>query len=149
MSKTPQPNVLAFQDVAQQNLVRRIYERLTNLETVTGSQSFGDGREAPAPPQAALDVTTNPNVKGMAFVRITNPEFLGTNQNRIAAPMRHWLQASPNQSFNTGVVDFPITHGTYLPVAELGSGTFYFRLRSTGDGKTFNDPVSSGKVVIP
>jgi hypothetical protein len=147
--KTPQPSVEAFKDADQQNIVRRIYERLDSVEKVTSLQSFSSGRKAPAPPQAALSVSVNSQVKGHAYVRITNPQYLGTNQNPIAAPIQHWIKASPSPSFNGGVVDFGITSQTYIDTSELGSGTFYFQLRSTTDGKTFNNPTSSGKVVIP
>ena len=129
--------------------MRRVHERLDNLEEVTNSQSISNGRTAPAPPTAALNVSVNPSVKGHAFIRVVNPEFLPSPSNPVAATIRHWIQASPNAAFNGNVTDFGVTHQTYIDTAELGSGTYYFRLRSTFDGKTFNNPVSSGKVVIP
>lgn len=148
--KTPQPTVEeAFQDPSQQNWARRVYERLDLLEESTNTQSFSSGRAAPAPPQATLAVNINPSVKGHAYIRITNPQYLGTNKNPIAAPIQHWIQASPNPGFNSGIIDFPKTSQTYIDTSELGSGTWYLQLRSTFDGKTFNNPVSSGKVVIP
>jgi hypothetical protein len=147
--KTPEPSVTAFSDANQQNVVRRVYERLNAVEQATNLQSFSSGRKAPAPPQATLNVTTNPKVSGHAYIRITNPQFLGSNRNLIGAPLQHWVQASPSQQFNSNVTDFPVTSQTYIDTSELGSGTYYFQLRSTFDGKTFNDPVTSGKVSIP
>jgi len=147
--KTPQPSVQAFQDADQQNVVKRIYERLDSIEEATSLQSFVSGRAAPAPPQAALTVSTNPTQPGHAYIRITNPQYLGTNKNRIATPIQHWLIASPSPGFNSGVIDFGKTSQTYIDTSELGSGIWYLQLRSTTDGKTFNNPVSSGKVVIP
>ena len=144
--KTPQPLVTAFSDPNQQNVVRRMGERLDGIEEAINLQSLSSGRKAPAPPQAQLNVTSNPNVPGHFFVRITNPEFLGTNRNRVTAPIRHLLQASPNVSFNANVTTFPVSHQTYFPVSELGKGTFHFQLTSTFDGKTFNAPVRSGPV---
>jgi hypothetical protein len=147
--KPPQPDVGAFSDHGQQNVVRRIYERLNLIEKATSLQSIVSGRAAPAPPQAVLSVTTNPKIAGHAFIRITNPQYLGTNKNRIATSIEHWLQASPTPSFNSGIIDFPKTSQTYIDTSELGSGVWYLQLRSTTDGKTFNNPVGSGKVVIP
>ena len=144
--KTPQPLVTAFSDPGQQNVVRRIGERLDGIESAINLQSLSSGRKSPAPPQAALNVTSNPNVPGVFAVRITNPEFLGTNRNPVAAPIRHLLQASPNASFNSNVTKFPVSHQTYFPISELGKGTFHFELTSTFDGKTFNSPVRSGPV---
>jgi hypothetical protein len=147
--KTPQPSLTAFSDANQQNVIRRVYERLDTVEAATGLQSFSSGRKAPAPPQATLSVTTNPKVAGHAYIRITNPQFLGANRNLIGTPLQHWVQASPNPQFTANVTDFPVTPQTYMDTSELGSGTFYFQLRSTSDGQTFNDPVTSGKVSIP
>lgn len=138
-----------FSDPGQQNYARRVYERLDNLERATNQQSFNEGSKAPAPPTAGLSVTTNPNVPGHVFVRVTNPEFLTSKRNPIAAPIRHWLQASPSAGFNGDVTDFGISHQTYWDISELGSGSFHFQLQSTHDGKTFNTPVRSGQVVIP
>jgi hypothetical protein len=147
--KTPEPPLEVFSDIGQQNVVRRIRERLDNLETVTQAQSAGPGRLAPAPPAAKLSVSVNQNVKGHAYIRVINPEFLIGKQNPTAAAIRHWLQASPMPQFNKGVTDFGISHQTYFDISELGSGTFYFRLRSTYDGQTFNGASQSGKVTIP
>lgn len=153
--KTPQPDVTAFADQAQQNILRRVYERLGALEEVTQSQSSGrqtagsSGRRSPAPPQAQLAVTTNPSVKGAAYVRITNPQFLGTKRNQVGSTPQHWVRASTSANFNQNITDFGVSPSTYLPVSELGSGTFYFEVRSSLDGKTFNNPVRSASVTIP
>jgi hypothetical protein len=148
--RTPEPPIEAFQDVAQQILVRRLMERLKNLELVTQSHSQGpSGRLAPAPPLAKLGVTVNTNIKGHVYVRILNPEFQGGRQNQAGSPIRHWLRASPSPQFKTGVVDFGISHQTYYDVSELGSGPCHFEVKSTFDGQTFNRPRRSGKVVIP
>jgi hypothetical protein len=140
---------LAFPDHAQQSFVRRIYERLNNLEAAANLQSFENGRKAPAPPKAILNVTVNPSAPGHAFIRIVNPEFQTSRGNPIAAPIRHWIRASPFPQFNKSVTDFGITHQTYIDTKELGSGTFHFEVRSSFDGKTFTGPVRSGQVVIP
>jgi len=148
--RTPEPTLEAFADPAQQSYVRRVSERLDNLEQVTQAQSVGSaGRQAPAPPKAGFGVTTNAGVKGHAYVRITNPEFLGGKQNQAGSAIRHHLQASTNPQFNGTVTDFPVSHQTYYDISELGSGTFYFRMSSSYDGKTFNTAQNSGKVVIP
>jgi hypothetical protein len=146
--KTPQPNVLAFAHPAQQNVIRRIYERISNLEEATNLQSFSGGRKAQAPAQATLAVRVNPRVAGHAYIRITNPQYLGTNRNRITSPLLHEVVASTSPGFNQNVIQFGVTAQTYIDTSELGSGTFYIRLRSTLDGKTFNNPVIS-KVTIP
>lgn len=147
--KTPQPPVEAFSDLAQQNLVRRVYERLDNLETVTQSQSFGaSGRLAPAPAKAGFSVTTNSAVKGHAYVRVINPEFLTGKQNQARVAIRHHLRASQTPGFTQGIVDFPVSHQTYYDISELGSGTWYLQLRSTTDGQTFNS-WQQQKVTIP
>jgi hypothetical protein len=145
----PHPDVAAFENPNERNVVRRLYERVANIETVTNLQSYTGGRKAPRPPLAKLGVSVNSGMPGHAYIRIVNPEFLGTNQNPIVAPIRHWLRASPNVQFNGNITDFGITHQTYFDISELGSGAFVFQLRSTFDGKTFNAPVSSGKIVIP
>lgn len=148
--RTPQPPIQSFPDKAQQAVVRRISERLDNLETVTQSQAADStGRIAPAPPQALLNASVNPSVKGHVYLRVLNPEFLGTKQNQAGSAIRHHLQACTTPGFKSGVVDFPVTHQTYFDISELGSGTFYFQHRSTYDGKTFNSFVLSPKVVIP
>lgn len=148
--KTPQPDLASsFPEPKQQASVRRITERLDNLETATNQQSFSNGQKAPAPPKVGLSVTTNPKVKGTASVRITLPQFLTSKNNPSGAPMLHWTQASPIANFGASVTNFPVGPHTYFPVLELGSGTFYFQTRSSFDGQTWNQPVQSGKVVIP
>jgi len=144
----PHPTVTAFKDPQQQNVARRIYERLDNLEAVTNLQSFSGGRKSPAPPASILNVTTTPGNKGFAYVRIAPAQTLGKGRNPIAAPIAHWVTASPNPQFNSKVTDFGVTNQTYIPTNELGSGTFYIKIRPTFDGKTFG-PSASSKVVIP
>jgi hypothetical protein len=148
--RTPQPPIESFADPEQQSVVRRMTERLDNLETVTQAQSWdATGRLAPAPAKAALNVSTNSKVKGHVYVRITNPEFLGGKENQAGAPIRHQVQASPSKTFNSNITDFGVTHQTYFDISELGSGTYYFQHRSTYDGKTFNNWSAPQKVVIP
>lgn len=144
--KPPQPTLLAFQDPKQKDLVRRLMERITNLESVTGTQSFSNGRKSPAPAQAGLSVSTKP---GTAIVRITLPQLMNPKQNAIGAPLLHWTQASTSPDFSSGVTDFGVGPHTFLSTNELGSGTFYFQVRSSIDGQTWNDPVRTSKVTIP
>ena len=121
-------------------------ERIENLETATNLQGFSGGRNAPAPPQAQLSVS--PAGAGLAAVQITNPEYLpGSSRNRMRAPIKHWLQASPYPNFRKSVIDFGISHQTHW-ILPLGSGTYYTKLYSTFDGVTFNNPIQQ-KVVIP
>lgn len=47
----------------------------------------------------------------------------------------------PYSNFSKQVTSFPISHQTYYPISELGTGTFHFELTSTFDGQTFNRPV--------
>src|ERR1039458_5556204 len=139
---TPQPQYqTAFPDSKQQNILRRVYERLTNLESVTNLQGFSDGRTSPAPPPSQLAVSVNAKVTGQAFARIVNPELLQSHGNPIVAPIYHWLRASPVANFSAQVTDFGVSSHTYWPIAELGSGTFHFELRSSFDKKTWNGPV--------
>lgn len=148
--KAPQPDVGAFSDQAQQNVVRRIYQRVSALENVTQSHSSSNGVRQSAPPaQAALNVNVSSSVKGHAFVRITNPEYLASNGNPAGSPITHWLRASPVADMSSTVTDFGVNPSTYYDISELGSGSFYFQLRSTTDGHTFNQPVNSGQVTIP
>ena len=142
---TPNPPIQSLPE-PHQTIIRRLLERVENLETVTNVQGFSSGRKAPAPPQAQLAVTSQAGSPGVAFVKITNPQYLTSGRNKMRAPIQHWLQASPFPNFSANVQDFGISNQTHWS-APVGSGKLYFRLYSTFDGVTFNNPIQQ-KVVI-
>ncbi len=130
-------------NIHTQDAFRKIVARLRLVENKVGITAItpGKGPGAPVPKPAGIQVVPVPNT-GRFQIFITNPEFSSPvpSGNEQRAPLYHQLSYSTDPNFRSGVVDVPPGPDTHRHVFGNPGQTMYFKLRSTQDGRTYNQP---------
>lgn len=122
---------------------RKIIARIKLLEDHTGLTAVTPGKgQSAAPPKAAGIQVLPAAGTGRFQVLITNPQFASPSElgNRQQTALYHQLSYSTDPNFRSNVVDVPPGPDTHRHVFGSPGQTMYFKLRSTVDGHTFNQP---------
>lgn len=125
-------------------------QRLSSLEEKVGGQAVDFNQHAPIapkPPRARLSVNARPTT-GRFVVTVTNPQFVSpaAQGNLSRVPIYHRLTYSTVSDFSSNVTALEPSHQTYFPVIDDPGVTLHFKLDSSFDGVTWNQPVLSGPV---
>ena len=150
--RQPRPNILRAAR-GNRELARGLEtydQRLSRLEQATSHSASSPTKQRPlasVPPSSRLKVTAQPGT-GRIQVAITLPQFLsprdGKQSNQIQAPIFHELSYATSPDFKQGLTVLPPTTATSFPINENPGSKFYFRIRSSFDGRTWGSYIRSG-----
>lgn len=133
--------------------LKKMQQRVDNLETKVGGGSVDFNKRAPVAPIAPRAKFFVQPVSGTFTVAITNPQDVtsrGTAKNNVQNPARtpilHRIAFSLTPEFDAdGDVRYygPSTQ-THFPVVDIGVSNRYVRLQSSFDGENWNQASTQG-----
>jgi hypothetical protein len=126
--------------------------RLSRIEQATSHSASNPSRQRPqvsTPPSSRLNVYAQAGT-GRIQIAITLPQFLspraGRFSNQTQAPIWHEVSYATSADFRQGLIVLPPTTQTYIPVSEVAGKRFYFRMRSSFDGRNWGSYIRSAVV---